>query len=86
MQWLDAVGSRREVRWLEAANEGQGMHRLGATGQLCQQEAVVTVVVDAAAEESKGKTEEEEEGEGGQLPWGAATWVQPEGAANAEGR
>ena len=53
------------------------MHRLGATGQLDQQEAMVTVEVDAAAADAKGRTEEEEEGGGGQLPWEAASWVQP---------
>jgi hypothetical protein len=88
VQWLDAVGSRQEVQWLEAAVEVQEMYWLGATGQMCQQEAVVTVVqlADATAEEPMGETAEEEEGEGGQLPWEAATWVQPEGAASAVGR
>ena len=73
---------------MEAAIGVQEVHWLGATGQMCQQEAVVTVVqlADAAAEEPMGETAAEEEGEGGQLPWEAATWVQPEGAASAVGR
>ena len=75
VQWLDAVGSRHEVQWLEAAVEVQEVHWLGTTGQMCQQEAAVTMVqlADAAAEEPNGETAEEEEGEGGHLPWEAAT-------------
>ena len=73
---------------LEATIEVQEMYWLGTTGQMCQQEAVVTVVqlADATAEEPMGEATEEEEGEGGQRPWESATWVQPEGAASAVGR
>ena len=88
VQWLDAVGSRQEVQWLEAVIEVQEMYWLGETGQMCQQEAAVTVVqlADATAEEPMGETTVEEEGEGGQLPWEAATRAQPEDAASALGR
>ena len=39
----------------------------------------MTVVqpMEAAAEEPMEETTAGEEGEGGQLPWEAATWVQP---------
>ena len=57
---------------------------------MCPQEAVVAVVqlADATSEEStlRGGAAEEEEGEGGQLPWEAATRVQLEGAASEVGR
>ena len=88
VQCLDAVGSRQVVQCLETAVEVQEVHWLRATGQMCQQKTVVTVVqlADAAAEDPIGETAAEEEGEGGQLPWEAATWVQPEGAASAMGR
>ena len=87
-QWLDVVGSRQEVKWLEVAVEVQEMYWLGATGQMCQQEALMTVVqlADAAAADAKGRTEEEAERGGGQLPWEAASCVQPEGATNARGK
>ena len=70
MPWLDAVGSRREVQWLETAIGVQQVHWLGTTGQMCQQEAVVAVVqlADAAAEEPMGERAAEEEEEGVQLP------------------
>ena len=48
----------------------------------------MTVVqpMEATAEELMEETTAEEEGEGGQLSWEAATWVQPEGAASTIGR
>ena len=58
VQWLDAFGSRQEVQWLEAAVEVQEMHMhwLGATGQMGQQEAVVTPTVEAAMVEAVALT------------------------------
>ena len=42
--------------------------------------------MEAATEETMGETAAGEEGEGGQLPWEAAIWMPPEGAASAVGR
>ena len=48
--------------------------------------ATIVQSMEAAAEEPMEETAAGEEGGGGQLPWEVATWVQPEGAANAVGR
>ena len=69
---VEVAGSSQEVQWLEAA------------GRRHQQEAVAAAVqaVEAATEVPTVEPAAGGWKEGGQLPWEAATRVQPEGAAS----
>ena len=73
---VEVAGSRQEVQWLEAAGRRHQQEAVAAAVQAVEAATLVPMVETAAGGWK----------EGGQLPWEAASRVQPEGAASLVGR
>ena len=88
---VEVAGSRQEVQWLEAAGRRHQQEAVAAVVQAV--EAATCAAVPTGCEDpgrvagaARAGGAEQEAGGGGQLPWEAASRVQPEGAASLVGR